>query len=62
MVEMKVVVVMTVRRFEVRLGYEEVDRAGGGRGRRTVLGERGYQIQRAQPSEDLPCRVGGVIG
>lgn len=54
MLEIKVIMAMTVRRFEVELMYEETGRA---KGIRTVYGQRGYQIQRAQPSDDLPCRV-----
>ena len=60
MLEMKVIMVMTVRRFEVELAYEEVDRKRGVKGVKEVYGKRGYQIQRAQPSEDLPCRVRGA--
>ena len=56
--EMKVIMVMTVRRFNVELMYDESDRA---KGIRTVHGQRGYQIQRGQPSDDLPCRVTKVI-
>ena len=52
--EMKVIMVMTVRRLKVELMYNESDRA---KGIRTVYGQRGYQIERAQPSDDLPCRV-----
>jgi sterigmatocystin biosynthesis cytochrome P450 monooxygenase len=66
MLEMKgilvVMVVMVVRRFEIALAYKEVDRAKGTKGITNVHGERGYQIQRAQPSEDLPCRVAELLG
>lgn len=58
MLEMKVIMVMTVRRFEVDLMFEESDRA---KGTRTVYGQKGYQFQRAQPSDDLPCRVTKVV-
>ncbi len=54
---MKTIVVMTARRFVVNLAYNELDRATGAKGRTKVYGERSYQIQRAQPSQDLPCRV-----
>ena len=54
MLEIKVIMVMTVRKFEVNLMYDELAFA---KGKRTVYGQRGYQIQRAQPSDDLPCRV-----
>ncbi len=57
MVEMKIIMVMTLRRFQIMPVYEELDRHKPSRKVRTVYGERGYQIQRAQPSDDLPCRV-----
>lgn len=57
MIEMKVIMVMTARNFDVELAYEELDRSKGTTGISTVYGQRGYQIQRAQPSDDLPCRV-----
>ena len=56
--EMKIIMIMTVRRFTVEIMYKKLDRA---KGIRTVYGQRGYQIQRAQPSDDLPCRVTKVI-
>lgn len=59
MIEMKIILVMTTRRFDVRLAYEEVDARRPGKGVKTMYGERGYQIQRAQPSDDLPCRLFG---
>lgn len=61
MIEMKVIMVMTVRSFNIELAYTESDRAKGIKGVTTVYGERGYQIDRAQPSDDLPCRVAGTI-
>jgi sterigmatocystin biosynthesis cytochrome P450 monooxygenase len=61
MLEMKVIVVMSARRFDVALSYGEVDRLKGTRGITSVYEERGYQIQRAQPSEDLPCRVADFV-
>lgn len=60
MVEMKIIMVMTLRRFQIKPGYEELDRHKPSQKVRTVYGERGYQIQRAQPSDDLPCRVDKV--
>ena len=54
---MKVIMVMAARRFDIQLAYEEIDRAEGTKHIKTIYGERGYQIQRAQPSNDLPCRV-----
>ena len=61
MLELKVIVVMAVRRFEVRLAYPEWDRVNGTKGVTTVYGERGYQVERAQPCADLPCRVAEVV-
>ena len=60
MVEMKVVLVLTARRFTVKPAYEEWDQGKGKTGIKEVYGERGYQIQRAQPSDDLPLRVEGA--
>lgn len=56
--EMKVIMVMTVRQFQIELMYDDLDRP---KAKCTVYGERGYQIQRAQPSDDLPCRVAKVV-
>ena len=56
-IEMKVVLVMAVRRFSIEPAYEELDGRKGRAKVDSVYGERGYQIQRAQPSGDLPCRV-----
>ncbi|MCJ1432697.1 hypothetical protein MMC27_002054 [Xylographa pallens] len=57
MIEMKVVMMLTSRHFNLEPAYNELDRDKRGAGLNTVYGERGYQIQRAQPSDDLPCRV-----
>ena len=57
MMEMKIILVMTVRRYNVQTAYEELDRSTSSNKIKTMYGERGYQIQRAQPSGDLPCRV-----
>jgi cytochrome P450 len=55
--EMKVMMVMTAQRFDIGLAYEDMDRTKRTKAITTVNGERGYQIGRAQPSDDLPCRV-----
>jgi len=60
MVEMKIIMVMVVRRFDVKPAYADIDH-NGPKEIKTVYGERGYQIQRAQPSEDLPCQVSNVV-
>lgn len=56
MLEMKTVLVMVARMFDVRPAYEELDKRKGGVVR-TVNGERAYQVQMMQPQGDLPCRV-----
>lgn len=53
MLEMKIIMVMTLRRFQIKPVYEELDRHKPSGEVRTVYGERGYQIQRTQPSDDL---------
>lgn len=60
MVEMKIIMVMVVRRFDVKPAYADIDH-NGPKEIKTVYGERGYQIQRAQPSEDFPCQVSNVV-
>ena len=57
MIEMKVIIVMTARRFDFSIAYDELDNAKGTQRIKTVHGQRGYQIGRAQPANDLPCRV-----
>jgi len=57
MIEMKVIIVMVARTFDFSLAYEEYDVTNGTKGKATVYGERGYQIQRAQPIGNLPCFV-----
>ena len=69
--QMKVVQVLTARRFDTEFAYNEVDRGKYGRLLETVSGERGHQMQRAQPRRDLPyqardrlgaCRTGVAAG
>ena len=55
--EMKIIMVMTAQRYDIRLAYDELDRAKRAQDVKSVYGERGYQIGRAQPSENLPCFV-----
>ena len=59
-VEMKIVLVMVLRIFKIEPAYENLDRDRR-KGIKTVYGERGYQIQRAQPSENFPCRISKVM-
>lgn len=60
MVEMKIMLVMVAREFEISDAYGEVD-AREGKGPGTVEGERAYQVQMGQPWGNLPCRV-KVVG
>ncbi|KAF2679221.1 cytochrome P450 monooxygenase [Lentithecium fluviatile CBS 122367] len=59
--ELKIVLALTVRRFDVRQSYEAWDGEKGIRGRREVQGERAYQVEGggggAHPSERYPCTV-----
>ena len=57
MIEMKVITIMTARRFDFSIAYDELDNIKGTQGIKTVHGQRCYQIGRAQPANDLPCRV-----
>lgn len=57
MMEMKLVMVLTLREFNISVCYDEVDRHTSSKGRREVDGERAYQVQLGQPSGNLPCRV-----
>lgn len=56
-IEMKIVMVMVLQRFDIEAGYAELDRQAPRLGPNTVNGERAYQVQLAQPSGDFPCRV-----
>lgn len=57
--ELKLVLVMTVRGLEVRSVYDEWDKLNPTKGMKTVNGDRAYQILSgaAHPSDGLPCRV-----
>ena len=57
MMEMKIILVMTGRRYSIEPMYNALDKGTSSSQLNTVYGERGYQIQRAQPSGDLPCRA-----
>ena len=57
MTEMRLVMVLALRHFDISVCYEELDRDSSSIGMRTVDGERAYQVQLGQPSGNLPCRV-----
>lgn len=60
MIEMKIVLALTSREFQIKTVYDEVDRDSS-TGIRTVDGERAYQVQHGQPSGNLPCRVTRIV-
>ncbi len=60
MIEMKIVLALTSREFQITTVYDEVDRDSS-TGIRTVDGERAYQVQHGQPSGNLPCRVTRIV-
>ena len=61
MIEMKIVMILTLREFDISAVYEELDKRTPRKGPRTVDGERAYQIGLGQPSGDLPCRVSQAV-
>ena len=61
MIEMKVVMIMTLRRFDLSSVYEEWDRVNLCTDPRTVNGERAYQAGDGAPSARLPCRVKAAV-
>lgn len=63
MIEMKVVMVLLARSFDIEIMYESLDAGRKQKGViSTVEGERAYQLAMGQPSENLPCRVQSVNG
>lgn len=59
MLELRLILVMTARGFEVQSVYDEWDRLNPTNGTKTMNGDRAYQILSgaAHPSDGLPCRV-----
>ena len=59
MIDIKVVLVMTVREFDIAPMYSELDRLKPESAKRTVEGERVYQIEEgaAHPVQHYPCKV-----
>ncbi|KAI9648270.1 hypothetical protein NHQ30_002902 [Ciborinia camelliae] len=59
MLELKIILVITTRAFEIKSVYDEWDKMHPRTGLRTLEGDRAYQIQSgaAHPSDGLPCRV-----
>ncbi len=65
MVELKIVLCLVARRFELSAAYEELDaeldRKEKGKTVRTIDGERAYQVGKGEPSGFLPCRVRDLV-
>jgi sterigmatocystin biosynthesis cytochrome P450 monooxygenase len=59
MLELRIVLVMTAREFDIVTVYEEWDTLHPRKGPKQVNGDRAYQILNgaAHPSDGLPCRV-----
>ena len=61
MLELKIIVCLIARSFDISAVYEELDSQEGRRGQgskiKSVGGERAYQVGKGEPSEFLPCRV-----
>lgn len=57
--ELRCVLVMTAREFDIRAAYDEWDRARPSSAPKTVNGERAYQVGKggAHPADGFPCRV-----
>ena len=68
LVELKIVLCLTARRFALKAAYEELDterdvslNAMKSKQTNTVDGERAYHVGKGEPSELLPCRVKRVL-
>ena len=59
MLEIKLVMAMIIREFNVEACYDEWDRVKGKKGLRIVNGERAYQVINGttRPAEGFPCRI-----
>ena len=59
MLELKIVLAVTAREFDIRSVYDEWDKLHPKKGLKTLNGDRAYQILSgaAHPSDELPCRV-----
>ncbi|TVY23575.1 Cytochrome P450 monooxygenase [Lachnellula hyalina] len=59
MLELKIVLTITAREFDIKSVYDEWDRLHPTKALKTLNGDRAYQILSgsAHPSDGLPCRV-----
>jgi cytochrome P450 len=57
--ELKIVLAVTTREFDIRSVYDEWDKLHHKKGPKTLNGDRAYQVLSgaAHPSDELPCRV-----
>jgi sterigmatocystin biosynthesis cytochrome P450 monooxygenase len=63
MLELKIILIMTTREFEIVTVYEEWDALHPSKGPKDVDGDRAYQVLSgsAHPCDGLPCRVSLAI-
>jgi cytochrome P450 len=61
MLEIKTILVLTLRKFDIKNAYEEWDCKYPSKGMKTVMGERAYQVTGGgggqHPADRYPCRV-----
>ncbi|KAL9619374.1 MAG: hypothetical protein Q9160_005969 [Pyrenula sp. 1 TL-2023] len=57
LLEMKIALVLAIRRFDFSMPYDEWDRLHPKSGPKHVAGERAYQAMNGGPSEGMPCRI-----
>lgn len=59
MQDIKTVLVITLREFDIRTAYDERDATHPSAGIKTTWGERAYQVfvGAAHPADGFPCRV-----
>ena len=59
MLEVKAVLILTCREFDIMAAYGEWDRRHPKQGPKTVKGDRMYQVERigAHPADGYPCKV-----
>ena len=59
MTEMKILLAMVIREFDIEPAYEEYDRLYPSKGAKTIYGERAYlrDVGAAHPADHFPCRV-----
>jgi cytochrome P450 len=63
MMELKIILALTVREFDVKDAYDEFDKLYPRNSLKTVDGERAYQVEHggAHPADRFPCRVSRIV-